>query len=410
MYSAKDSGPIGLSLMVTVADIWMSHTLDEALKIASEKNIRHPKLLKKYVDDILAIFRRQPLTGQKVVEDFLTCLNQVHHRVQFTIEYEQNNSIAFLDCHIKRLDNGKLTTTVYRKPSDTNLVMRPKSCQNPDTVISTFKGFLCRAHRLCSTPELLKQEINCLLDKWEDNSHDRKMLQKIADTYKPPPLTAEPSSSYPLRQTAARQQRQQQTQSQTQSPPQQQTSTKKQQIVLPFVPGLSPAIRRILKKAGIVSIFTPGPSLQNILCAKNKTKFPPRQVVYKLSCDCKNEVNNAYIGKTTRKAKARMAEHQGYIRRGEWNLSGIAAHKENCPNGNINFNEPEILAKIQAKSKRQADFKLDYMESLMIKLHQTGPGHGFNEDEGRRVRTKQWDPLLIKLRKTMGLEKLDSSA
>ena len=287
MYSAKDSGPIGLSLMVTVADIWMSHTLDQALKIASEKNFRHPKFLKKYVDDILAIFRRQPSTGLRVVEDFLACLNQVHHRVQFTIEYEQDNSIAFLDCHIKRLDNGKLTTTVYRKPSDTNLVMRPNSCQNPDSVISTFKGFLCRAHRLCSTAELLKQEINCLLDIWEDNSHDRKILQKIADTYKPPPLTTDSSSSYSLRQTAARQQRQQQTQPQPQQQQQQQNSTKKQQIVLPFVPGLSPAIRRILKKAGIVTIFTPGPSLQNIICAKNKTKFPPRQVIYKLTVTAK---------------------------------------------------------------------------------------------------------------------------
>ena len=42
---------------------------------------------------------------------------------------------------------------------------------------------------------------------------------------------------------------------------------------------------------------------------------------------------------------------------------------------------------------------LDYMESLCIKLHRTGPGHGFNEDEGRRVYTKQWDPVLNELRK-----------
>ena len=99
-----------------------------------------------------------------------------------------------------------------------------------------------------------------------------------------------------------------------------------------------------------------------------------------------------------------MAEHQGYIRRQEWNLSGIAAHKENCATGKVNFDEPEILATIQAKSKRQADYKLDFMESLMIKLHRTGPGNGFNEDEGRRVRTKQWDPLLIQLRRKMGLD------
>ena len=98
-----------------------------------------------------------------------------------------------------------------------------------------------------------------------------------------------------------------------------------------------------------------------------------------------------------------MAEHKGYIRRQEWDQSGIAAHKENCPQGNINFDEPEILATIKAKSKRQADFKLDYMESLMIKLHRTGPSQGFNEDEGRRMRTKQWDPLLVHLRRKMGI-------
>ena len=42
---------------------------------------------------------------------------------------------------------------------------------------------------------------------------------------------------------------------------------------------------------------------------------------------------------------------------------------------------------------------LDYMESLCIKLHRTGPGHGFNEDEGRHIYTKQWDPVLNELRK-----------
>ena len=103
-----------------------------------------------------------------------------------------------------------------------------------------------------------------------------------------------------------------------------------------------------------------------------------------------------------------MAEHKGYIRRGEWNSSGIAAHKETCQEGSVNFDDPTILARINAKSKRQADFKLDYMESLMIKLHQTGPGSGFNEDEGRRVRTKQWDPLLIRLRNKNGICRIEN--
>ena len=138
MYAAQDSGPIGLSLMVTIADIWMSHTLKTASSIAQQKNLRTPKFLKKYVDDILAIFRRQPSTGLKVVEDFLGCLNAVHTRVQFTIEYEEDNSIAFLDCHIKRLPNGRLATSVFRKASDTNLMMQPSSCQHPESFIGTL--------------------------------------------------------------------------------------------------------------------------------------------------------------------------------------------------------------------------------------------------------------------------------
>ena len=63
------------------------------------------------------------------------------------------------------------------------------------------------------------------------------------------------------------------------------------------------------------------------------------------------------------------------------------------------------LPEFKQNKKKQVDFKLDFMESLMIKLHQTGLGKGFNEDEGRRIYTKQWDPLLAHLRKKIGLDK-----
>ena len=97
------------------------------------------------------------------------------------------------------------------------------------------------------------------------------------------------------------------------------------------------------------------------------------------------------------KPRGKPKEHKGYVRRGEWSMSGIAAHKKHCKEGNVNFDNPILLATINA------DFKLDHMEALMIKLHQTGPGSGLNEDEGRRVRTRQWDPLVIQLRKKLQL-------
>ena len=91
------------------------------------------------------------------------------------------------------------------------------------------------------------------------------------------------------------------------------------------------------------------------------------------------------------------------MRRGEWTKSGLAAHCENC-NGEIDWENVEILAQVRTKSKRMLPIKLDLMEAFHIKLHNTGPGHGFNEDEGRRVYTKQWDPVLAELRKKMELE------
>ena len=107
-------------------------------------------------------------------------------RVQFTREEEENDSIAFLDVYVTRQKDGKLDTRVYRKPSNTNIGLKPQSCQDPKTVVASFKGELCRCYRLCASTEQAKKEIQLTLDLYEDNGHDRRKLQKIADSYEPP--------------------------------------------------------------------------------------------------------------------------------------------------------------------------------------------------------------------------------
>ena len=41
-HTASDSGPIGLSIMVVMAEIWMDFTLKEAVKIAQQKAVAYP--------------------------------------------------------------------------------------------------------------------------------------------------------------------------------------------------------------------------------------------------------------------------------------------------------------------------------------------------------------------------------
>ena len=162
-HTTENSGPIGLSLMVTVSVIWMDHTMKSAVKVAKSRRVTVPRIIFSYVDDCFATVLDPPRrTGLRTNNqtttdpaiDFNECLNSVHPRVQFTREEEENKSIAFLDVLVTRHDDGKMTTSLYRKPSNTNICLKPQSCQDPKTALASFKGELCRCHRLCTTPRI----------------------------------------------------------------------------------------------------------------------------------------------------------------------------------------------------------------------------------------------------------------
>ena len=57
---------------------------------------------------------------QHNVDNFRSHLNQQHLSIRFTMETENNNKTAFLDTLVTRGPDGKLLTSVYRKPTHTN--------------------------------------------------------------------------------------------------------------------------------------------------------------------------------------------------------------------------------------------------------------------------------------------------
>ena len=48
-------------------------------------------------------------------------LDTYHPNIQFTYELEKLNKISFLDVLISRMVDHRLTTTIYRKPTNTNI-------------------------------------------------------------------------------------------------------------------------------------------------------------------------------------------------------------------------------------------------------------------------------------------------
>ena len=55
-HTQQDSGPIGLSVMVTISKFWMFHTMDRAMEIADQKGIQKPKHMGIYMDENIKRF------------------------------------------------------------------------------------------------------------------------------------------------------------------------------------------------------------------------------------------------------------------------------------------------------------------------------------------------------------------
>ena len=72
------------------------------------------RIWKRYVDDTFTILDHEN------VDDFLQYLNNQQSSIRFTNETEKDNKLAFLDTAVLRESDGRLTTSVYRKPKDTD--------------------------------------------------------------------------------------------------------------------------------------------------------------------------------------------------------------------------------------------------------------------------------------------------
>ncbi|XP_022111224.1 uncharacterized protein LOC110990496 [Acanthaster planci] len=111
-YEQTDGAAMGSPVSAVIANLYMESFEEEALQSCPPDCC--PTLWKRYVDDTFVIAPRDQ------VSPLLDHLNSLKPSIQFTIENEQDNSIAFLDTMVHRKPDGSLTSTVYRKPTHTD--------------------------------------------------------------------------------------------------------------------------------------------------------------------------------------------------------------------------------------------------------------------------------------------------
>ena len=363
VHQLKDSGPIGLSIMVVIAECFLQfiekQALDEALRKQPPINV---KTFHRYVDDSHARF---PVI--KEAEKFKDILNKQDKNIQYTIEMEnEQKQLDFLDIKIINNTEGKYESKIHRKKAITNVQLKPTSSHDPKVLRGTFNGFVNRAFTICSKKHL-KDEINFLITTFVENGYDEKELKKIIERVK---------AKFENMDV--------------------QTTEKeyKQMTTLPWIPGVSPRLRRVYKKAGIKVVFKASTNLRTILTSKNKTKLPKNSHpgVYHIPCSDHPE-KNPYIGETKLRVNTRLGQHYDDVIKGKMKPSGVVHHSKSC-NGVIDWEKATTL-------KREARrFPRKVREALEIQYHNSEPENGgMNLDSGQYVTTNFWRPMLESLKK-----------
>ena len=109
-------------------------------------------LWKRYADDTIATIK---LTS---IDHVLMILNTFHKNIKFTYELEINKKIGFLDVLLIR-KNDPLETTIYRKSTNNGVYLHWDSFAPKNWKRSTLRSILTRAYKICSTKELLDEEL-----------------------------------------------------------------------------------------------------------------------------------------------------------------------------------------------------------------------------------------------------------
>ncbi|BHF66525.1 hypothetical protein SprV_0200954400 [Sparganum proliferum] len=256
-----------------------------------------PKFWARYVDDTFVVIDRDQLLT------FKERLNAVFPDIQFTMEEEENNQLAFLDVLVCRKDCGGLKTKVFRKATNTMQVL---------TSTATTQS----ATNAVVEPEDKIAELQYLRRVFKANGYPRNFVNRC------------------IRKRDERPNR---------------TDTKVWRA-LPYVKNVSEAVGRLLAPLGIGVAHRPEATIRRQLMRPKDP--PPRQetsgVVYRIWCSCGQ---SNYVGETGRQLHTRMAEHAAAVRRNDAS-SQVAAHSTGSGH-TFKFDEAEILARGDNRVSRE---------------------------------------------------------
>ena len=137
-----------------------------------------PVFYRRYVDDCFLVFR-----DISHVNKFNEYINNIHSNIKFTFELEQNSTLPFLDTLIRKTNDGRLLTSVYRKPTFTGLGLNFFSNTPEIFKINSIKTLLHRAYTISSNFNFLHDEICHLKTYFLNNKYPMQIIENVINTF-----------------------------------------------------------------------------------------------------------------------------------------------------------------------------------------------------------------------------------
>lgn len=164
--------PMGNSLSSVIADVITQKLLTTALNSLSSQ----PKMLVKYVDDVFCIVTKNN------INETLNALNSFHCKLQFTLELENNNSLAYLDVLVVRNSDGKLNTDWFRKSTSSDRLLNYYSNHPEKQKINTAYNFVNRVLGL-SSECYHKKNIQKIYHTLKNNNYPNKIIKSTINSW-----------------------------------------------------------------------------------------------------------------------------------------------------------------------------------------------------------------------------------
>ena len=283
------------------------------------------RVWKRYVDDVYCRLNKHDFER---IPTILQSLNAIHQSIEFTAEKEENSQLPFLQVlTTKPVGNHKnYDTTVYRKPTHTNLYIRWDSAHPPSQKLGVFRTLLWSAKHICSSQTLYEREKAHLLQVFTELGYPYNRLQWVIKKIENP-------ISGPRNKSNA------------------------VNLCLPYIEGTSEKVaslwKKLVKKYELSDVQTsityqPMSKLKSLLVKPYK-KDPDGQCVYRATCQ---NCGKVYIGETGLLLSSRQKSHA---------LSQNSALREHC-SGVTGFSF-EMIARSHNASRRKIRESLEIHEN-----------------------------------------------